>query len=683
MTRTHTPEAANPRHRTRIVRSALAVVLAALAVSLAPAGAQAAASLGWSAPATFDSGRAPSAVSCASEVLCVAVDHQGYALSTSDPTSPNPFWSEAETDHGEALTAVSCALSGLCVAVDDHGHAFASPEPGSIAWSQASIPNGGKALTGVSCPTASLCVAVDEEGDVLTSSNPGSGNWTLASSHAGHHLTAVSCSSPTLCVAVDSTGNVLSSTSPTGGGAAWSAQRVDSEGLLAVSCWAASCVAVDSAGDALASADPGSPAATWSLTPIDGEHLTGVSCASSGLCVAVDGHGQARASDDPATATPLWSPSSAGLSALAGVSCLSGGFCMAVDTTGHSVGARVRAPAVTTVKPTEVTDTSTTIAGVVNPNDAVLGACSFEYGTSVAYAQSIPCSVLPVANGGAQSVSAQLSGLAANTTYHYRVVASSPVGAAVGADEAFTTAVSSLVAVVHPNPSITGTPANGQRLTCHPGTPSGTTAQLTYVWLRDLIPIAGATGSTYTVKGQDTGHHLQCQVTATDGGGSATANSAFVTIPVGGVPRSAGETAVGKVAFKSGKLSVPIACSAQASGGCQVTLRLTVLELLSGSRVVAIAARSTRSTHAGAASLRHVTVTLASARAHLSRGAHAILAAALDATGRRLLVARRRFGANASVSGTVIGVIEAQLARQLVTLSASAHSASNHAAHRR
>ena len=100
-------------------------------------------------------------------------------------------------------------------------------------------------------------------------------------------------------------------------------------------------------------------------------------------------------------------------------------------------------------------------------------------------------------------------------------------------------------------------------------------------------------------------------------------------------------------------------------------------------RVVVIAARSRGGAHAGAASLRHVTVTLASARAHLSRGAHAILAAALDATGRRLLVARRRFGANASVSGTVIGVIEAQLARQLVTLSASAHSASNHAAHRR
>ncbi|HUZ85067.1 MAG TPA: hypothetical protein VMU66_10255, partial [Gaiellales bacterium] len=214
-------------------------------------------------------------------------------------------------------------------------------------------------------------------------------------------------------------------------------------------------------------------------------------------------------------------------------------------------------------------------------------------------------------------------------------------------------------------------------------TPSGTTAQLTYAWLRDLIPIPGATVSTYTVKGQDTGHHLQCQVTATDAGGSATARSAFVTIPVGGVPASAGETAVGKVSFKNGRVSVPVSCSTQASGGCLLALRVTVLESLSGRRIVAIAAGATHSTRAGAASLRHVTVTLASARAHLSPGAHATLAAALDATGRRLLAARRRFGAYAYLSGTVIGVIEAQLARQLVTLSASAHSASTHAAHRR
>jgi hypothetical protein len=661
------------------LRGCVLAVALVLCASLAPASAQAAAPITWSSGA-IPGGGTLSAVSCASESLCVAVNEQGSGFSTSSPTSPSPTWRSTLSDAGIPLNAVSCAPGGPCVAVDKAGNVFASVGSSAAAWSSSSVPGGGD-LTGVSCPTASLCVAVDDAGGVFTTTSPASGGWTLSSSHPGH-LRAVSCASQTLCVAVDSAGDELSTTTPTG---KWEEQKLDSEEqLVSVSCSVSgTCVAVDHGGHALASADPGSSSPTWSLTPIDSEHLTAVSCASSGLCVTVDEHGQARASDDPATATPLWSPSSAGTSVLAGVSCLPGGFCMAVDEAGSSFGGRVKAPEATTVKPTEVTDTAATIAGVVNPNDAVLGACSFEYGTSAAYVLSVPCSVLPATVGGAQTVSAQLSGLALNTTYHYRVVASSPAGTAAGADESFTTAVSSEVAIVHPNPSITGTPANGQHLTCHPGTPSGSTAQLTYAWLRDLIPIAGATGSSYTVKGQDTGHHLQCEVSATDGGGSATAKSAFVTIPVGGAPVSAGETAIGKAAFKSGKLIVPISCSSQASGGCVVALRLTAVETLSGHRVVAIAAHSTHNARKSAAALRHRTMTLASVRLRLARGAQFTLATALNTTGRRLLASERHFGASLSVMGTVIGLIEAQLTQQLVTLSTGSHSASTHAARRR
>jgi Alpha galactosidase A/Alpha galactosidase C-terminal beta sandwich domain len=663
----------------KITRTPLFALALALGVLLAPACADGASPLRWSTPAQFDATGTLRATSCASESLCVAVDSKGRAFATSDPTASSPSWSEAEIDHGEALNAVSCAPSGLCVAVDGHGRAFASPNPGSTAWSPATLPNGGEALTAVSCPSASLCVAVDEAGNVLTSTNPASGSWMLASSHPGHHLTALSCPSQALCVSIDSAGNALASVNPTGGATAWSLQRVDSGELLAVSCLATgTCVAIDGSGDALASADPAASAATWSLTPIDGEHLTGVSCASSGLCVAVDGAGEARASDDPAASLPIWSASSADAAPLAGISCLPGGFCLALDTTGHSLAARVPAPEATTLAPTEITDASATLAGAVNPNDAVLGACTFEYATGGAgglYNQSLPCSLLPVASSGIQDVYAQLTQLAPNTTYHYRIRASGPQGVGIGADEPFTTAVSSQVPLVHPNPSITGTPANGQVLTCHPGTPAGTSAQLTYAWLRDLIPIAGTTGATYAVKGQDTGHHLQCQVTATDGGGSATVSSSFVTIPVGGVPASAGETAVGKGTFKSGTVSVPITCSTQASGGCEVRLRLMAVETLSAGRVVAVAARSKRAAHKSAAALRRRTITLASVRVHLAQGAYQTVTAALSASAKRLLAATRHFTAYLYVAGTVIGVIEAQLAQQLLTLSDRAHSA--------
>ena len=664
----------------RVTRAALFVTLA-LGAWLAPASAEAAPSLSWSGPMPFDSGMNPSAISCVSESLCVAVDGKGDALSTLDPTAAPPTWSSAAIDPGESLNAVSCNPGGMCAAVDGRGYAFVSFEPGASAWLPVSIDSG-RALTGVSCPTASLCVAVDESGNLLASGSPGSGGWTLAAIDPGHRLAAVSCSSPSLCVAVDDAGRVLSSVSPAAGAGAWHAQKIESGELLSVSCSAAgACVAGAATGDVLASADPGPPASTWSVTPIDGERLASISCASTGLCVAGDGRGEALASDDPAAPIPAWIPFGVDSTALAGISCLPGGFCMAVDAAGRALTARVSPPAATTLAPTEVTAASATLAGAVNPNDAVLGACSFEYGTGVPYTQSIPCSVLPAATGGVQGVSAQLSGLSANTTYHYRVLASSPAGTTAGADVAFTTAVSSQIPLVLPHPSITGTPAVGQRLTCHPGIEAGAQVRLAYAWVRDLIPIPLATAFAYSVKGQDAGHHLQCQVTATDGGGSASAKTAFVTVPVEGVPASTGETFVGRATFSRRRLRVPIICSTLAGGGCRITLRLTVVETLSGARIVGLAARWRPSAHPSAAT-RHRTVTLAGVRAHLASGAHTTVVAALNANGRHLLATRRRFTASLSVSGTVIGVIESQLAQQLVTLGASSRSASSHGAHR-
>ncbi|HLM87131.1 MAG TPA: fibronectin type III domain-containing protein [Solirubrobacteraceae bacterium] len=669
------------------MRALLPAALAGLAIAASSTPAQAApGSLNWSGPVAFDPGGTPSAVSCASESLCVAVDAQGAALSTLDPSAAAPAWSTTALPGAAPLSAVSCAPSGLCAAVDAHGDVFVTAEPVSAAWSHRSI-DAGKALTGISCPSASLCVAVDEAGNVWTSATPRSGGWEAAAVDAGHSLQAVSCApqlppSQPLCLAVDDLGEVLSSSDPASG--AWQHETIDFAALSAVSCaTAGACMAVDGAGDALASTDPGTAGATWSLTPIDGEPLTALSCASSGLCAAVDGGGRAFASDDLGAAVPEWSGLAVDAKPLTGVSCVSSGFCLAIDSSGHTLSARVHAPEAITLGTSEVTSSTAVLTAAVDPHGAEPVACVFEYGTALPYTQSSPCAQLPAASGGRQVVSAQLTGLAPNTTYHYRIIATSPAGAGVGGEETFATAISSLLALVTPHPSITGTPAVGQRLTCQPGTPSGSEGELSYAWLRDQIPIPSASASTYTVKGQDSGHHLQCQVTATDGGGSKTAKSSFVTIPAGGAPASAGETAVGGASFKNGKLSVPVTCSAQARGGCQVALRLTVVETLSGARVVAVSARAGHSARSSAASLRHTTVTLASARAHLSAGARATLSTVLGASAKRLLAARRHFSANLLVTGTVIGVIEARLAQQLVTLNASSGHAPGHGARRR
>jgi hypothetical protein len=656
-------------------------------LAMSPAAASAA-SVNWSAPQGIPSGGAPTAVSCQSESLCVAVNGEGDILTSTTPTAPTPSWSVDPIGTGEGpLGAVSCAPSGPCAAVDSHGNVFVSAA-GSSSWSRTPL-EGSPVLTGVSCTSESLCVAVDQAGEVWTNTSAGSGAWKATKFGAEHDWTAVSCASSSLCVAVDREGEVISSADPTGGVADWHEQKLAVGALLAVSCASSAlCVAVDAEGESLASGDPGEGAPSWTLTPIDaGASLTGVSCTPEELCVAVDGNGRALASGDAGAAVPGWSqPAGIDPHEIVGVSCVPSGFCMAVDHSGGALAGRVPVPAITQLPPTQVTSASAVLAGVVEPYDALLSGCTFEYGageTGAPYTGSIPCSLAPSAIAGREEVSAQLGGLAPNTTYHYRLSASNATGTGVGEGVSFTTAVSPLIALVTPHPSITGTPAVGQHLTCHPGTPAGAVAHLTYTWVRDLIPIPTTDVSTYTVKGQDSGHHLQCQVTATDGGGSVTAKSAFVTVPMGGAPASAGETSVGKATSRGGVVSVPVTCSPHAGGGCHVALRLVVVETLSGGRMVAVAARAPERERAGAAGPRHVTVTLASAHVYLRAGARTTLSARVGPTGRRLLAAVKRFSAYAYVSGTVIGVIESQLARELVTLSASSDRAPAHGTRRR
>lgn len=85
-----------------------------------------------------------------------------------------------------------------------------------------------------------------------------------------------------------------------------------------------------------------------------------------------------------------------------------------------------------------VSGASATLGGSVNPN-GLLTAYYFEFGTTTAYGQQTP----PQSAGSgtaAVSVAASLSGLAADATYHYRLVAVGPNGGiSIGADRTFAT----------------------------------------------------------------------------------------------------------------------------------------------------------------------------------------------------------------------------------------------------
>ena len=108
------------------------------------------------------------------------------------------------------------------------------------------------------------------------------------------------------------------------------------------------------------------------------------------------------------------------------------------------------APSVATHSASAVAGGSARLNGAVNPS-ALATSYHFEYGTSTAYGTSVPASGASAGSGtGTSEVSQTISGLQANTTYHFRLVATNSAGASDGQDTSFSTAPPS-VSGVSPN----------------------------------------------------------------------------------------------------------------------------------------------------------------------------------------------------------------------------------------
>jgi hypothetical protein len=86
---------------------------------------------------------------------------------------------------------------------------------------------------------------------------------------------------------------------------------------------------------------------------------------------------------------------------------------------------------------TSVAAKSATLNGTVNPNGQST-TCSFDFGVDTNYGNSVAGSE-PGSGSSDAPVSANISGLLPNTTYHYRVVATNSAGTAYGSDQSFTT----------------------------------------------------------------------------------------------------------------------------------------------------------------------------------------------------------------------------------------------------
>jgi uncharacterized protein YegP (UPF0339 family) len=99
------------------------------------------------------------------------------------------------------------------------------------------------------------------------------------------------------------------------------------------------------------------------------------------------------------------------------------------STLGHS-------PTSLTQPATNVSDTGATLNGMVNPND-LSTTVTFEYGITTSYGSNVTAAQSPLAGNTNTNVSADISGLARGTKYHFRVKAENPLGVAYGNDMEF------------------------------------------------------------------------------------------------------------------------------------------------------------------------------------------------------------------------------------------------------
>jgi Fibronectin type III domain len=228
---------------------------------------------------------------------------------------------------------------------------------------------------------------------------------------------------------------------------------------------AANGLAVDAAGDffkvngdqSVEELTSGAAADVGQVTSSSSASGIAVDSATGGLYADEGGHVEQFAFtglgvvSEPGGSTCTVAPSSGcGVSDSFGSGVLGAGAGLGVDSANGSVyvadatASQIRVftpavlPDVSGGAPSNLATTSVTLNGSVNPAGVQLTDCHFDYGTTGSYGQSTPCvpgaASIP-ADSNTHAVTANLSGLTPDTTYHFRLVAGNTAGVTDGADQ--------------------------------------------------------------------------------------------------------------------------------------------------------------------------------------------------------------------------------------------------------
>lgn len=139
---------------------------------------------------------------------------------------------------------------------------------------------------------------------------------------------------------------------------------------------------------------------------------------------------------------------------------------VATNATGTTYGADQAfataapgAPSATSLPASDITATAGTLNATVNPQNASTGY-HFDWGSDTTYGAQVPATDIVVgATGSDSAVTQSLADLQPNTTYHYRVVATSASGTTAGADRSFATDAPLADATTSPAANVTASGA--------------------------------------------------------------------------------------------------------------------------------------------------------------------------------------------------------------------------------